>query len=539
MKLRTPIVGGALVLAATLAPQQVQASSHREAPFIAKNPKVDGTDFYMFNSYETVASGGTDRSGYVTLLANYQGLQDGYGGPNFFNLDPDALYEIMVDNDGDGVEDITFQFDFDLHLALADAGFSLQVGPAGAQKSVAVPFTAIGGITAASEASSRNVLETYVVNIVKGPRRAGGSLVTVMDGTKPFGKPFDNAGPKTIGDYPTYAKSFIRPFNIPTSICTPTGVAAGSTSRVFVGQRKEGFVVNLGEIFDLVNMKPIQSPSTAAVANLLGARDQGAQFNTLSDKNVTTIALEVPASCLVKSPNTKIGAWTTASVRQARVINPTGTFTTPAKEGGPWVQVSRLGMPLVNEVVIGLPDKNKFNNSEPKNDGANFGTYVTNPTLPELVEILFGPSSGVFAPNRFPRGDLLTVFTLGYPGVNDVAPAATAVPSEMIRLNTAFGVTAPALQNPYGAVTCFDAPTATTDAVLDPTKMGCDPAGFPNGRRPGDDVVDVSIRAAMGALINTTDAPTGQAPLVDGAGVSAANFDTVFPYLQNPLPGAP
>jgi hypothetical protein len=355
MKLRTPIVGGALVLAATLAPQQVQASSHREAPFIAKNPKVDGTDFYMFNSYETVASGGTDRSGYVTILANYQGLQDGYGGPNFFNLDPDALYEIEIDNDGDGVEDITFQFDFDLHLALADAGFSLMVGPSGMQKAVAVPFAAIGPVSAATEGSTRNVLETYVVNVVRGPRRTGTSM-TVMDGGKPFGKPIDNAGSKTILDYPTYSKSFIRPFSVPG--CTPSGVAPGSTGRVFVGQRKDGFAVNLGQIFDLVNMKPIQQPSTAVVADLLGAIDQG--FNTLTDKNVTTIALEVPASCLTKNATSpKIGAWTTASVRQARVINPTGTFTTPAKEGGPWVQVSRLGMPLVNEVVIGLPESRR------------------------------------------------------------------------------------------------------------------------------------------------------------------------------------
>ena len=133
MKLRTLSVGGALALATTLAPQAGLASSHREAPFIANNPKVDATDFYVFNSYET------GRTGYVTLLANYIGLESPYGGPNYFNMDPDALYEIHVDNTGDGVEDITFQFDFDLNLALAGAGLSLMVGPTGNQQTIPVP----------------------------------------------------------------------------------------------------------------------------------------------------------------------------------------------------------------------------------------------------------------------------------------------------------------------------------------------------------------------------------------------------------------
>jgi hypothetical protein len=529
MKLRTPIVGGALALATTLAPHAGLASSHREAPFIAKNPKVDGTDYYAFMSYET------GRAGYVTLLANYQGLQDGYGGPNYFTMDPDAIYEIHVDNTGDGVEDITFQFDFDLALA-GGTGIGLDVGPTGQTKHVAVPFHTLGPVSAADE-TLRNVLETYKVNVIRGPRRTG-TVTPLADtaGKTVFGKPVDNAGPKTIADYTAYSNSFIRQFDLPG--CTPTGVTAGSHGKIFVGQRKDGFAVNLGQIFDLVNMQPKSAPAGATnVANVLGAANQG--FNTLTDKNVTTIAIEVPASCLTAGTNTKFGTWTTASVRQARVINPTGTFTTPAREGGPWVQVSRLGMPLVNEVVIGLPDKNKFNNSEPKDDVANFANYVTNPTLPEVIEVLFG-SAGVMAPNRFPRGDLLTVFTQGYPGVNDVAPAATAVPSEMIRINAAFGSTPAANQAQYGAITCFDPPTATADATLNPSRVGCDPAGFPNGRRPADDVVDVSIRAAMGALLKTADAPAGALPFVDGAAVSAtADFDQTFPYLKPALPGAP
>jgi len=531
MKLRMPIVGGALALATTLAPQTGLASSHREAPFIAKNPKVDGTDFYAFMSYDPA------RLGYVTILANYQGLQDGYGGPNYFNMDPDAIYEIHIDNTGDGIEDITFQFDFDLALSLGGAGASLMVGASGMQQSIPVPFTTLGPVGAGNE-TARNVLETYKVNVIRGPRRTG-AVTTVTDtGGAPFKKPLDNAGTKTMPDYAGYAASFMRPFDVPG--CTPTGIPAGTHGKVFVGQRADGFAVNLGQIFDLVNMTP-GPVAGSLVANILGAQDQG--FNTLTDKNVTTIALEVPASCLTASAtNPKIGLWTTASVRQARVINPTGTFTTPAKEGGPWVQVSRLGMPLVNEVVIGLPDKNKFNNSEPKDDLANFGKYVTNPSLPAVIEILFG-SAGAVAPKKFPRLDLVTVFGQGVPGVTDIVPATATNVFEYVRLNTTvttiFAPRTAATQSPYGAAGCFTAGDATTTPALNPALATCDATGFPNGRRPGDDIVDVSIRAAMGRLMNTTDAPAGQLPFVDGAANNATNFDSTWPYLKNPFPGAP
>ena len=535
MKLRTPILGGALALATTLAPHTGLASSHREAPFIALNPKVDATDFYVFNSYES------GRTGYVTLLANYQGLQDAYGGPNYFNMDPDAIYEIHIDNTGDGVEDVTFQFDFDLALAGSpDTGTTLDIGPTGNTKAVSIPFATLGPVGAGNE-TLRNVLETYKVNVIRGPRRTG-AVSPVMDtaGKSVFGKPIDNAGPKTIADYTTYANSFIRQFDMPG--CTPTGVTAGTHGKIFVGQRKDGFAVNLGQIFDLIDMNPKANNGTpptanAAFANILGAQDQN--FNTLTDKNVTTIAIEVPASCLTATGNTNIGAWTTASVRQARVINPTGTFTTPAKQGGPWVQVSRLGLPLVNEVVIGLKDKNKFNNSEPKDDGANFATYITNPTLPHVVALLFG-DVGVMEPKVFPRADLVQVFATGIPGVNAISTTPTV--AEMVRLNTTtttiFAPRTAATQSPYGAAGCYTAGTATAP-TLDPTLPSCDASGFPNGRRPGDDVVDVAIRAAMGRLLSTTDAPAGQLAYVDGAAANAPAFDSSFPYLKAPLPGAP
>ncbi|HEU0033856.1 MAG TPA: DUF4331 domain-containing protein [Kofleriaceae bacterium] len=512
------LLGGATALATVAAPLTAGASSHREAPFLTKNPKVDGTDFYMFNSYEA------GRGDYVTILANYIPVQDAYGGPNYFTMDPDAVYEIHIDNNGDAVEDITFQFDFDVALA-GGTGIALPVGPAGQTKNVAVPFSAVAPVSAGSE-GGRNVLETYKVNVIRGDRRTGTAMPIVEAGTTngTFGKPLDNIGTKTIPSYAAYADSFIKDIDIPG--CTPP---AGTHPRIFVGQRKEGFAVNLGEVFDLIAL---------SAGEVTGAPNQNK--NIIDDKNITTLALEVPKSCLVAGGSTVIGGWTTASVRQARVINPTATFAQPAREGGPLVQVSRLGMPLVNEVVIGLPDKDRFNSSEPKDD-AQFADYVTNPTLPEVVELLFG-GAGVTAPDRFPRTDLVTVFLTGVPNVNNTG----ATLSEMLRLNTAIPATPRASQSRFGAATCFDPATATADATLNTSRPGCDPAGFPNGRRPGDDITDLSLRVAMGVLINTTDAAAGQIPYVDGAapGTLADGsddplaFGNAFPYLTSPIPGA-
>jgi hypothetical protein len=194
------------------------------------------------------------------------------------------------------------------------------------------------------------------------------------------------------------------------------------------------------------------------------------------------------------------------------------------KEGGPWTQVSRLGMPLVNEVVIGLDDKDRFNASKPSGDG-QFIDYVTNPSLPALVESLFPAAK---APTNFPRTDLVTVFLKGIPGLNQ---PKNVTPSEMLRLNTSIPVTAVAAQSSLGVA-------------------GGDKAGFPNGRRPADDVVDLSLRVAMGALCTLTgdtdalgvgckpsDAPAGGLALTDGVRKTAADFQPAFPYFNSPLPG--
>lgn len=523
---------------------EASASSHREAPFITKNPKVDNTDFYMFRSYEP------GRDGFVTLIANFQPLQDAFGGPNYFTMDPDALYEIHIDNTGDGVEDITFQFRFSNALGGAGAaGINLDIGAAGAKKSVNIPFlyanVGVGDgnpppqITVANQDNFRHVNERYTVGVVKGPRRAAAAKPITHAGGPggngaSFVKPLDYVGFKTLGDYNSY---------INYSAAHSYGQAAGSTvtvpdcatpgSRVFVGQRQEGFAVNIGAIFDLVNA-PV-----AALTDANGGVDN--LYAGVGNKNVTTIALEIPIACL-KGAGDVIAGWSSASVRQARVINPKATYARPSREGGAWAQVSRLGSPLVNEVVIGLKDKDKFNSSEPKDD-AQFADYVTHPTFPAIVEAILG-SATVPAPTAFPRADIVAAFLSGVPGVN-AFPGANPKLFEALRLNVALPATPAGNQftgggRGLGAAGCFKpgANPAVDNKVLDTALGTCDPGGFPNGRRPGDDVVDIIMRVAMGYLLNTTAAPAADAPLGDGIQQNPGQFAAVFPYLNVPNAGS-
>lgn len=466
----------ALVLACSL--MAAYGSSHREAPLITSTPKLDGTDFYMFNSYES------GRSNFVTLIANYLPLQDPYGGPNYYPLETNAVYEIHIDNNGDAKEDVTFQFRFSQEVK----NIALPIGPEGNQRMNPVPVIAVGPI-AAGDTGNLNRIETYNLQIIRGDRRTGTAEAVTREippegvgprhegggsGNAKFIKPVDNIGTKTIPDYAAYANAHIYTINIPG--CPTPG-------RVFVGQRKDPFVVNLGEIFDLLNLNPL--------GPVAGERDD------LADKNVTSLVLEVPKECLLSGTNTVIAGWTTAST-----ISSNG-FT----------QRSRLGQPLVNEVVIGLPDKDLFNSVPPTADEA-LAHYVTHPTLPAIVELLFG-SAGVEAPNQFPRSDLVTVFLTGIPGLNQ-----TSATAEMLRLNTSIPAVPAEQQNNLGVIEG-------------------DQAGFPNGRRPGDDVVDIALRVVMGKLLSAEEAPSGQLPYTDGALVNASMFPSEFPYLRQPLPGSP
>lgn len=469
------------------------ASSHREAPFIATQRHVDGTDFYLFRSYEA------GRQNFVTAIANYIPFQDPQGGPNFYMFDPNALYEIHIDNNGDAVEDLTFQFRF----SHASRDTALAVGG----QQTAIPLINSGTLPGGVNPATLNVRETYTVNVLRGGRRQGtrNAVTNATDGASAFDKPADNIGDKSFPNgYANYAAQHVYTVNVPG--CSAPG-------RVFVGQRKESFYIAVGKIFDLFNLDP------------LGPEVNG-NNNDLEAKNISTIAMELPIDCLTRSGEPVIGGYTTASLRQVRLIDrsPESGLDRATRDGGPWAQVSRLGMPLVNEVVIGLKDKDRFNASKPRDD-AQFLNYVTHPALPALVQTLFPAAT---APTNFPRTDLVAAFLTGIAGVNK---PANVVPSEMLRLNTSVAPAAPGAQNPLGVA-------------------GGDLAGFPNGRRPADDVTDLSLRVAMGALCVLTggadslqvgcgpsDAPAGGLAFTDGVRKTAANFSATFPYLTTPLPG--
>ena len=517
--MRKVITNAVIALALAAGGLVIQASSHREAPGITKLPKLDGTDFYMFRSYEP------GRAGYVTLLANYYPFQDAGGGPNFFMLEENAVYEIHIDNNADAREDITFQFQFENRRK----DFALPVG----DRSVQIPLLNKGGIgPGRDDTANLNVEETYTLSMIRGNRRTGHREAISAGGNATFKKPVDRIGDKSIRDnnpnlYNQYANNHIYDVDIP-------GCGAG---RVFVGQRRESFVVNIGEVFDLINTNPLGP--------------ENGESNDLAGKNITTLALEVPVDCLVAS-DPVIGGWTTSSAGRGRLApNPGASDPCPsgaqvtqgrligfellvkcaqsdssltgATPPGQFQQVSRLGHPLVNEVVIGLKDKDAFNASEPSGD-LRFLDYVTHPTLPSIIEILFG----VPAPAA-PRNDLVQVFLTGLPNLNQ--PQAV-VPAEMLRLNTSIAPVAEDAQNRLGVI-------------------GGDNAGFPNGRRPGDDVVDIELRVVEGLLLGVN-----AAPFTDGAITNATIaydpmtgnvsadpnlrlFRPTFPYLRVPLSPSP
>ena len=539
MKLRSRLfIGSALIGAAVLGGPVLYASSHREAPAIAGMPRVDGTDFYMFRSYEA------GRQDYVTFIANYIPIQSPYGGPNYFTLDHDAAYDIRIDSDGDAKPDLTYRFKFSTALANGGAGISLPIG----DQSVPIPLRQAGQLSAAIQQPNLNETEAYTLTVFKGDPAlvAGKDAVRAAAPNAQFVKPVDNIGTKTIPDYAGYAAKHIFAVNIPG--CAVNG-------RVFVGQRAEAFAVNLGSIFDLVNLVPIDGDKVRGSGDGKGfpggITQNRANDDLVGKANVTSLALEVPISCLTGTGNGVIGAWTTASLPANRVLSALPSYNATATTSGDYVQVSRLSNPLVNEVVIGLPDKDLFNAANPTMDGA-LAKYVTNPSLPALLNLLFkdavnatlGTNIPNLAPSNLPRTDLVAAFLTGFPGFNQ---QKMVTGSEMMRLNTGVPATARAKQKTLGLI-------------------AEDLAGFPNGRRPGDDTVDIALRVVMGALCQNVplgaelgvpgavedtpsdqinlgycvpdDAPVGGAAFTDGAPIAATELQNKFPYLNDPLPGA-
>ena len=438
------------------------ASSHREAPMISGDPRVDATDLYAFVS--------PDQTDTVTLIANYIPFEEPAGGPNFDTFDDNALYEINIDNNGDAIPDTIYQFRF--------------------KTTVGNPNTFLYNVGAIESLTDPdwNVRQTYTLTKIENE-------VSTVLGTDLMSPPV-NIGPKSTPNYAALQASAIHTL--------PSGI------KVFAGQSADPFFVDLGSTFDLLSIR-----------NLPG--NAGGGINTTKGFNVHSLALQIPKVQLTKnkviptdatSGDAVIGVWTTASRMSTRVLNTNGT----QDNSGPWVQVSRLGAPLVNEVVVPLGAKDLFNRSKPKND-AQFANGVADPEVGKLLYALYN----IQVPPQWPfgsgnaRDDLVAIFLTGIP---QLTQPTNVVASEQLRLNLAI------------------APTASPNRL---GVLGGDTAGYPNGRRLTDDVIDISLQAVAGAaypLFHTgfVADPTWL-KLGDGVDATDSVLRTTFPYMGLPNRG--
>jgi hypothetical protein len=476
---RTAIWVGALLLATLVAvlvargsgPQAAQASSHREAPLISEDPTADNTDLYAFRS--------PDRPDSVTLVANYIPLEQPAGGPNFATFGDDVLYAVNVDNNGDGEEDIAYEFRF--HTTTRNPGtFLYSTGP----------------ISSLDDANWNRPTTYTLTRVDFGPGQSRHETV-LGSGLK---VPPVNIGPRSTPSYDALAAAAIE------TVPGKTGEI-----KVFAGQRDDPFFVDLGSIFDLGGLRPLNEFHLIKLTTALGV-DGVAGYNTHA------IELQVPIADLVGSSPT-IGVYASAERQQVSILRPDGT-----REGqGQWTQVSRLGEPLINEAVIGLGQKDLWNRTDPSADAQFAGRYLA-PELGALENLLYPVLTDTETTNR---KDLAAVLLTGVPGLNYTGP----VQSDLIRLNTSIPVSA------------------------EPKRLGVldgDLQGFPNGRRLTDDVVDIELRAigcAYGAVAGlvfsltgncdpgTYNAATANYLVGDGVDANDKAFLPSFPYLAAPFSG--
>jgi len=414
------------------------ASSHREAPFVAAQPQLDSTDLYAFVS--------PDKADTVTLISNWIPFEEPAGGPNFYPFAPGAHYDINIDNNGDAKPDITYRWTFKSTYRSPDT-FLYNTGPVNNLNDPTLNF-----------------VQTYNLDVIKG-----GTTTNLL--TDAPVAPSHTGG----ASMPKYAA--LR--DQATKTFTGGGVS-------YAGQADDPFFLDL-RVFDL----------------LYGANLKEAGHDTLDGYNVNTMVLQVPKTDLAAggdvTGNPVIGVWTTAEVPSVRTLKPAdGT----SSDSGDYVQVSRLGMPLVNEVVVPAGAKDKFNNSKPEND-TQFLPKVDDPEVPKLIEKIYG----IKAPAT-PRKDLEQVFLTGVPNLN---MPKNVTPSEQLRLNLTI-------------------PPACAGNRLG--VIGGDNAGFPNGRRLSDDVIDITLQVAEGFL---TGQKTG---LGDGVDKNDVAFSCTFPYLALPHSGS-
>ena len=448
---------GAAALVGALGPSGATASSHREAPLIADDPAADNTDVYAFVS--------PDKPDTVTIIANYYPFQDPAGGPNYYRFDPTVRYELKVDNTGDAVEDVTYRF-----------RFSTAVGN---------PNTFLyntGQVTSPTD-GDLNVNQTYSVSRVT----SGGTTVLGSN----LAVPPANIGPRSNPTYDAFQ-----------------GVAdLGGDRKVFAGPRDDPFFVDLGSIFDLGGLRPFDE------AHLIPLKTEGGE-DGVRNYNVFSIAIQVPKSDLLKAPNADqtIGVYASAERQATRVLNGNGTVST----SGDWVQVSRLGNPLVNEVVIPLGQKDLWNASDPAGD-SQFASRYTSPELAGLVNFLYPvlPDTPTTS-----RDDLVAVLLTGVPGLNFTG----STQADLLRLNTAI------------------APTKKPEPL---GVLAGDLQGFPNGRRLDDDVTDIEVRAVacgygsfLAGLLGLCNLSPNNT-LNDGVDKNqgAGSFLKSFPYVSGPNQG--
>jgi Domain of unknown function (DUF4331) len=450
----------------------LRASSHREAPLISEDPVADNTDTYAFVS--------PDKPDTVTLVANWIPLEEPAGGPNFYKFGDDVRYQINIDNDGDANDDIVYEFRFKTDIQNRNT-FLYNTGP-----------------IAALTDPNFNIRQSYSVTRIRHGVRAvlGHELAT----------PPVNIGPRSTPSYGALAAQGVHT------------LADGSL--VFAGQRDDPFFVDLGSVFDLLGLRPLNTAHLIPLPTAAGV-------DGLKGFNVHTIALQVPKRLLThdgsagsdsSNPNSIIGVYSTTLRRRVRVLRSDWDDSEGSRDSDDrresfdsrdWVQVSRLGMPLVNEVIIPLAGKDKFNASDPGNDH-QFLPFVLDPEPARLIPVLY---PGVSVPPA-PRSDLVAIFLTGIPGLNQPPHVK---PSEMIRLNMGF------------------APSSSPNRL---GLLGGQNDGFPNGRRLMDDVVDIELRALAGATPFT---PTFNVSpnniLGDGVDTNDQPFLSTFPYVPLPSQG--
>lgn len=451
-------------------------SSHREAPEISKDPVADSTDLYAFVS--------PDAPGTVTIIANYIPLQPPASGPNFYEFGDDVLYEIHIDNNGDASPDITYQFRFESVNSIKST-FLYNVGPI-------------------QSLDSKNWNRRQFFSVTKVEH---GRTTTLASHLR---CPPCNIGPLSTPDYSTLEAEAIH--------------SLGGGRKVFAGQRAEAFYVDLGSIFDLGDLRPIANlHATFGLPALPAAKG----VNATAQVNVHSIALQLPISEIAhgghapSSPtatHASVGIWTTASRQKARVLGSAGTGV----ESGPWVQVSRLANPLVNEVIVPLADKD-FWNAQPPRDDKQFVAGVAHPELAGLLNVLYPGAFPNLAGYAKPRADLEAIFLTGIPAGVVAAGFSTftgKTQADLLRLNLAI----PASSSPK------------SNGVL-----GGDLAGFPNGRRVADDVVSIELQALAGATIPLVDksfTPDKAVPdASDGLTGAGLTLPASFPYLGTPYAG--